>query len=223
MPLVFGLLVVFNAVFLAWQFFEQQNHGQGTIAVVVEQEGKTLQLLAERTDLVVIDKATPNTSNGIASVKTNDDMACYRIGPILDSDMLKQVRAIFEKSGFDIKVSSVSGSSDKYWLYIPPLSTADKAQSVLADLQKSGVDGAVVTDAQYANAISLGTVSSLDKVESMKSRLVSLGYRAEYKSTSTARDEQWILIKDVGTVGKSQIDRILVGSPQIRSEITPCR
>ncbi len=223
MPLVFGLLVVFNAVFLAWQFFEQQNHNQGIVVVVAEQEGKTLQLLAERTDLVAMDKEKPISSNTIARVKVNDDLSCYRIGPILDGDMLRQVRAIFEKSGFDIKVSSVSGISDKYWLYIPPLSTVAKAQSVLADLQKSGIDGAVVTDAPYANAISLGTVSSPDKVDATKNRLLALGYRVESKATSTSRDEQWILIKDVGAVGKSQIDRILVGSPQIKRDAIPCR
>ena len=103
MPLVFGLLVVFNAVFLAWQFFEQQNRGQGIVVVVEEQEGKPLQLLSERTDLVATD--TPEATNqNTPTVKMRDDLACYRGGPILDQDMLKQVRAIFEKSGFDVKV-----------------------------------------------------------------------------------------------------------------------
>jgi hypothetical protein len=52
---------------------------------------------------------------------------------------------------------------------------------------------------------------------------MALGYRAESKTTSTSRDEQWLLLNNVGTVGTAQIDRILVGSPQIRRERTSCR
>ena len=70
-----------------------------------------------------------------------------------------------------------------------------------------------------ANAISLG---SSDKAEVLKSKLMALGYRAESKTTTTSRDEQWLLLKNVGTVGTAQIDRILVGSPQIRREKTSC-
>jgi cell division septation protein DedD len=221
MPLVFGLLVVFNAVFLAWQFFEQQNRGQGIVVVVEEQEGKPLQLLSERTDLVATD--TPETTNqNTPMVKMRDDLACYRVGPILDRDMLRQVRAIFEKSGFDVKVVSMNSSSAKYLVYIPPLASAEKAQLVLAELQKSGVDGNVVTETQLANAISLGTVSSLDKAEALKSRLGALGYRVESQSTFSAHDEQWLLLTNVGSVAKTQIDRIITGSPQIRRETASC-
>ena len=223
MPLVFGLLVVFNAVFLAWQFFEQQNHGQGTIVIVEEQEGKSLQLLAERADLVRVENTMTSESSNTTHTKSQEELVCYRVGPILDNDMLKQVRAIFEKSGFDIKVTTTNGSNDKYWVYIPPLATSEKAQAVLAELQKHDVDGAVVTDAQLANAISLGTVNSSDKADAIKSKLMALGYRAESKTTSTSRDEQWLLLNNVGTVGTAQIDRILVGSPQIRRERTSCR
>ena len=109
-----------------------------------------------------------------------------------------------------------------YLVYIPPLASAEKAQSVLAELQKSGVDGSVVTDTQLANAISLGTVSSLDKAEALKSSLGALGYRVESQSTFSAHDEQWLLLTNVGSVAKTQIDRIITGSPQIRRETASC-
>jgi cell division septation protein DedD len=221
MPLVFGLLVVFNAVFLAWQFFEQQNRGQGIVVVVEEQEGKTLQLLSERSDLVATEK-TVTTEQNTPFVKVRDDLACYRVGPILDQDMLKQIRAIFEKSGFDVKVTSMNSTSAKYLIYIPPLATAEKAQLVLAELQKNGVDGTVVTDTQLANAISLGTVTSLDKAEALKSRLMALGYRAESQATFASHDQQWLVLNNVGSVAKTQIDRIITGSPQIRRETASC-
>ena len=83
MPLVFGLLVVLNAVFLAWQFFEQQNRGQNTIEIVDKQEGKAIQLLSERPD--VIQSAKEVESTGIvddsqsAKIAMRDQAACYRV------------------------------------------------------------------------------------------------------------------------------------------------
>ena len=116
MPLVFGLLVVFNAVFLAWQFFEQQNRAQNTIIVVEEQQGKRLQLLAERSDLVA--KVSPTVDDSLAgsfSKSTAEQTICYRVGPFIDGSLVKQVRSMFEKSGFDVKVISVNESASRYW------------------------------------------------------------------------------------------------------------
>jgi hypothetical protein len=145
MPLVFGLLVVLNAVFLAWQFFEQQNHGQGTIVIVEKQEGKTLDLLSERPDIV--QNAKEVESVGIVDenkrAKAVDDRACYRIGPLLDNDMARQIKATFEKGGFDVSLSASSSGGSKYWLYIPSLATSDRATVIARELQKQGIDASV--------------------------------------------------------------------------------
>ncbi len=224
MPLVFGLLVVFNAVFLAWQFFEQQNRAQNSIVVVEEQQGKRIQLLAERADLLATLNPSAETSDeSVFPQMKEDQTSCYRVGPFIDSGLVKQVRKTFEKSGFDVKVVTINSESSRYWVYIPPLNSAEKAQVVLAELQKGGVDGSVVTDPQFANAISLGNVASLDAAEALKTRLMDLGFRAESKSISSTRDEQWLLLLNIGNVAKTQVDRILVGSPKIRREAAPCQ
>jgi hypothetical protein len=145
------------------------------------------------------------------------------VGPFLESSLVKQVRKTFEKSGFDVKVVTINNESSKYWVYIPPLNSAEKAQLVVAELQKGGVDGTIVTDPQFANAISLGNVPNLEAAEALKTRLMDLGFRAESKGMSSSRDEQWLLLLSIGNVAKTQVDRILVGSPKIRRENAPCQ
>ena len=224
MPLVFGLLVVLNAVFLAWQFFEQQNSGQNTITIVDKQEGKKIDLLSERPDIV--QNAKEIESVGVVDegkrAKTVDDRACYRIGPLLDSDMARQVKSIFEKGGFEVSLSSSSSGGSKYWLYIPPLATNDKAAAIANELQKQGIDASVVTESQMANAISLGTVSDYDQADAIKQRVAALGYRADMKTTLATRKEQWLILNNVYAAGKTQIDRMLSGSPQLQREKTNC-
>ncbi|HQV79704.1 MAG: hypothetical protein KBF23_02205 [Agitococcus sp.] len=225
MPLVFGLLVVLNAVFLAWQFFEQQNHGQNAIAVVEKQEGKTLDLLSERPDIV--QNAKEVESVGIVDenkrAKAVDDRACYRIGPLLDNDMARQIKATFEKGGFDVSLSASSSGGSKYWLYIPSLATSDRATVIARELQKQGIDASVVTEAQMANAISLGTVADYDQAQALKARVAELGYRADMKTTLVTRKEQWLLVKNVYAAGEKQIERILVGSSQLERQKVDCR
>ncbi len=225
MPLVFGLLVVLNAVFLAWQFFEQQNRGQSAIVVVEKQEGKNLDLLSERPDIV--QNAKEVESVGIVDEKraksTKDDRACYRIGPLLDDDMARQIKSIFEKGGFDVSLSANSSGGSKYWLYIPPLATSDRATVIARELQKQGVDASVVTEAQMANAISLGTVGDYDQAQALKTRVGELGYRADMKTTLVTRKEQWLLVRNVYAAGEKQIERILAGSSQLEREKVDCR
>ena len=226
MPLVFGLLVVLNAVFLAWQFFEQQNRGQNTIEIVDKQEGKAIQLLSERPD--VIQSAKEVESTGIvddsqsAKIAMRDQAACYRVGPLLDDDMARQLKATFEKGGFDVTLSSNSTGGSKYWLYIPPVASNDRAESIAQELQKQGIDASVVTESQMANAISLGTVSDYDQADAIKQRVAALGYRADMKTTFATRKEQWLILNNVYAAGKTQIDRMLSGSPQLQREKTNC-
>ena len=224
MPLVFGLLVVFNAVFLAWQFFEQQNRAQSPILVIADQQEPRLQLVSERSDLVAAVATADKIEDASSPVKamTENTSDCYRIGPINSGSMLKQVKAAFEKSGFDVKVQTTSGHSINHWVYIPPLSSVDKAQLVLAELQKAGISAALVTDTALANAISLGNFSSAESADALRGRLMDLGYRAETKVTQSTHDEKWLLLLNAGDVAKVQADRILAGSPSIKRETTSC-
>jgi hypothetical protein len=226
MPLVFGLLVVLNAVFLAWQFFEQQNRGQNSVMIVDQPEGKPLQLLAERPDLTQggaeVEASGVVEEEGHSKIKLKDTAACYRIGPLLDPDMARQVRSIFEKGGFDVSTTSTNTGGAKYLLYIPPVATTEKAESIVKELQKQGIDASVITESSLANGISLGTVGDFDQAESIKSQVAALGYRADTKTTLATRQEQWLIVGSVYSAGKTQIDRLLVGSPQLHKEKIPC-
>ncbi|PTQ89912.1 SPOR domain-containing protein [Agitococcus lubricus] len=224
MPLVFGLLVVFNAVFLAWQFFEQQNRSQTPVVITDEQQGQRLQLLTERADLKKEESSDTQESATATTASTpkQNSPSCLRVGPFVNQSMLKHVKATFEKSGFDVKQISLHNQSTNYFVYIPPVSNLDKAQMILADLQKAGISATIVTESNLANAIAIDTVQSSEDADKLKKRVMDLGYRAEARTSVSNQEEQWLLLLQAGDVARAQADRLLVGSPKIRRESVSC-
>ena len=80
----------------------------------------------------------------------------------------------------------------------------------------------MITESSLANGISLGTVGDFDQAESIKAQVAALGYRADSKTTLATRQEQWLIVSNVYSAGKTQIDRLLAGSPQLHKEKTAC-
>jgi hypothetical protein len=220
MPLIFGLLVIINAVFLAWQFFEKQNANQ---AVVVQEQipGIRLQLLSEGSATskedsqeAVIDKVTSGTSgNGVV---------CFRIGPLQDDDIVARLRGALVSSGFEVKVESFAQNKNGYWVYIPPQASHEKAQQVANELSSRGLDASVVSDPQFANAVALGTFQMKDQAKSLVDRLKEMGFQTEIREASSARQEQWLMVESAGSTVKAQIDRLISGTPMIRREPAAC-
>lgn len=221
MPLVFALLVILNAVFLAWQFFEQQNGAQHTSAVVENIAGKKLQLLSERPDLQ--SKATEGDAAPVTARVEVDAGVCYRVGPFTDQDLLLQLRTAFTNTGFRVKDEELTEDSSNYWVYIPPLTNPDKAEQLLQDLHSRGIDASLVTDSQFANAISLGRFSDQESADSLKMRLVDMGFRAESRMTPMVKRQHWLKISSTrGGDAKAQVSRLLAGNPQLRREPASC-
>ncbi|RZU35334.1 sporulation related protein [Fluviicoccus keumensis] len=220
MPLLFGLLVMLNAVFLAWQFFEKQNTSQ-SVAVHAELSGKRLMLLSEQP---VSANKDESGSAMVTAPKVSQDAAsfCYRIGPITGNDMLTQLQNALVNSGFEVKVESLSDDVAGYIVYIPPLSSKDKAEMMAQELLAKGYEAKVMNDPQFATAVMLGNFNSQQKADALKSKLQDQGYQVETRQTLDTRHEQWLKVDSVGSSAKTQIDRIISGTPRLRREPASC-
>lgn len=220
MPLIFGLLVILNAVFLAWQFFEKQNTTQ-TAALNIELPGKRLKLLSE-TPASQRDTESPLQQSGNASSSADASTLCYRIGPIANNDMLVQLSNALQKSGFEVKTESLSGDQSSFLVYIPPLVSRERADMMAAEMLSKGFDAAVINDPQFANAVTLGVFNSQSKADALKLKVRELGYQAEIRQSTTVHQEQWIRVDSAGSSGRTQIDRIISGTPRLRREPAAC-
>ncbi len=218
MPLIFGLLVIINAVFLAWQFYEKQNAGQSVVAQ--EQiPGKQLQLLSEKkSNSEKPNEEQVNTPKQAAASGTS----CFRIGPLQDELMAERLRTALINNGFEVRVESFSQDQSGYLVYIPPQATREKAQQLAVELASRGLDASVVSDPQFANAVALGTYQSSEQAGNLRGKLAGMGYQAEIRQTGNVRKEQWLKVESAGSTAKSQIERLISGTPKIRREPAAC-
>lgn len=219
MPLIFGLLVIINAVFLAWQFYERQNSGP-EYSVQEPIPGQKLQLVGESQ----ASAATANEGEVAAGEvsSSSSKVSCYRIGPILDNSSLERLRSALVSNGFEVKTESFSQSSSGYVVYIPPQASREKALSMVTELQARGLSAKVADDPQYADSVTVGVYTSRDQALDMNNRLAQMGYSSEVRETSSGRQEQWLKVESAGTTVKSQIDRIISGTPHLRREPASC-
>ena len=223
MPLFFGLLVIINAVFLAWQFFEKQNAGQG---VVISQQvpGERLLLLSERAIPAGSEAASESEEDQKRSsvAVVAGGVVCFRIGPILDSVLLERMRGALVDSGFEVKTETLSQDKPTYLVYIPPVGGRDKAEALANELYGKGFDASVINDPQFANAVALGAFSTKEQAESLRARVSAMGQQSEIRQTTNVRREQWLKVESAASTAKSQIDRLISGTPQLRREPASC-
>ena len=221
MPLIFGLLVILNAVFLAWQFFQHQNSSDS----LPQQPalGKPLQLLSQSGVASEGNAASSNSADEAAPkpAQVGAGSSCFRVGPVTNPDLLPQLEAAFSNAGLTVKVEDLTQENTRFWVYIPPLVSLSKANDMEADLRAKGYRAEVVADGQFANAVSLGEFQDQDKADQLRDRLLAGGFQAETHKSPIVKRQQWLKISSTAAVSKGQIDKVIAGSG-MRRESAPC-
>lgn len=222
MPLIFGILVILNAVFLAWQFFEQQNSGQ---AVLISEQlpGKKLLLLSEKKSAAEPPNGDSQGTDGSSPAvrQAADTVSCYRIGPVFDADLLVSLRGALERSGFEVRVESFTQGGGDYQVYIPPQPTTERAQALARELKVKGLNAQISKDPRFANSVDVALFSDREQAVNLEARLSEMGYQPEVR-LNASRQEQWLRVQSAGSSTKMQIDRLLGGTPNLRREPASC-
>lgn len=222
MPLIFGLLVILNAVFLAWQFFLHQNNSDPA-HIELDKNAKSLQLLSETGVQTPVGDARDNTakSDDQPVLRSSGGVQCLRVGPVTSPEQLSQLQGAFSNLGFGVKAEDLTQENTSFWVFIPPQVSGAKAESIKSELKARGYHADLVTDGQYANAVSLGEFSDRDKADTLKDRLVSAGFPAETRKSPIIKRQQWLRVTLPGPSARAQVDRVIAGS-NMRKEPAPC-
>ena len=221
MPLIFGLLIILNAVFMAWQFFQQQNNAAEPVPPPTAAMGKPLQLLSESSVPKQTQDASQDNVNTPSLSQPKNSDTCFRVGPVTNPDMTSQIEAALEKAGFGFKVESLTQENTNFWVYIPPQLSLTKANLMLADLNAKGFKGELVSDQQFANAISMGEFRDADRANALKARLLENGFLAETRKSPIVKRQQWVRVSGVSIGSRPQLDRIIAGGG-LRKEPASC-
>ncbi len=164
----------------------------------------------------------------VKPVATTKEVAklCYRWGEF-NNAQLKKAQSITQKLGLKTAVKKTTISkSDRYWVYMPPASSATAARNMTDSLRAQGItDLYVLNGPDLKNAISFGVFSVMSRADSLLKSLKAKGIQNVKKAprnptnTTTYR----LTINQVTSSEHQQLKSKTSNFPKAKLRTTTCR
>lgn len=198
MPWIFVCLMLANAVYFGWKFMEgtqPQSHSVAAEAVVA---GATVQLLSEKPELLpppvaLTEEASAEEALAAAPV-TGGGPQCFNVGPFVADAGLQKFVGLMKDKGFSTRVDKRKVDGRDYWVFVPAFTNRDKAEEKLRDLKSRGIDGFVVKEGVFINAISLNHFSRKELAQAFLEKMQAAGVSVEYREISQSGVERWVYL-----------------------------
>ncbi len=226
MPWIFLCLMLANAVYFGWKFMEGTQPQARPVMTEVEQQGERLLLLSERPELVVPPAPEPVEEQGeaVVAVPAAAIKQCFNVGPFVSD-------AAVQKWVEPIKAKKVSARIDKrkvdvkdYWVFVPAFTNREKAEERLRDLKSRGIDGFIVKDGVFINAISLNHFSRKELAQAFLQKMQEAGVSVEYREINQPGIERWVYLMPGGSKAdlRAIIDGQLIKQDELKRENAAC-
>jgi hypothetical protein len=165
------LLVLMNIALFG--YFNMDKIAPKTQASRQELNPEKLTLLMD-TDFATLDKKTL-----LQTPLTH----CYKWGRFTETS-LSEAQEVLRRLDLTAELIEETPKQDKrFWIYYPPLATAEKAKQKAEEIKKLGVDELfIVQDSQWRNAISFGLFSDETLANNLFKNLKAKGVKYALKS-----------------------------------------
>lgn len=189
MRLLFFILLLANAVFLAYAWFGPGAQASGEGQILAQQlDPNKIRLLAPAQVSALTRKAESPKAPAPAATPA-PPIACLEWGGFAEADAARARQAL-EPLGLGAKLTQrrqedVSG----YWVYIGPMASRQSAVQKAGELKRLGVEDYFIVsdDTKWRNAVSLGIFKTEDAA---KARLAALRAKGVRSATVGARETQ---------------------------------
>lgn len=160
---IFICLVAANALLILFVVMNQGRTSNEEMTKHFEQQGKGIEVIV----------AKPMLPERLSKE------ACGEMGPVVTLEEAQQLskRMIARNIANKVYEKEVVVSTD-YWVIIPPRASEKQAFRLLKQLQLANIDSYIVTQGDYANAISLGLFTVKASAYRIKEKMVSAGFDA---------------------------------------------
>lgn len=229
MPWIFICLMLANAVYFGWKFMEGPQHEVQSSAASVVQVGARVQLLKERPDLIPAPKppAVPVAAAEdvtAAPVEVAPALQCFDVGPFAADADMQRFAGTMKARHFHARSDNRKVDGKDYWVFIPAFTTRAKAEARLRDLKVRGVQGFVVKDGMFVNAISLNHFSRKELAQAYLEKMQAMGVAVEYREITRNETEFWIYLSpgQARTDLRDAIDAQIGNNDSLRREGAPC-
>lgn len=213
MPWIFVCLMIANAVYFGWKFMEGTQPQARHVTATAPVSGASIQLLSER-PVVKAAETSPSEEEGqVAAPVVGAGPQCFNVGPFTSDSGLQKFVAVMQGKGFAVRVDKRKVDGKDYWVFVPAFTNRDRAEEKLRDLKSRGIDGFVVKEGVFINAISLNHFSRKELAQAFLQKMQVAGVQVEYREVAQNTVERWVYLapsrsKDnLRSVVDAQIDK----------------
>ena len=167
-------------------------------------------------------KAAPAGIEATPVVVAEASTSCYKWGNFTKTN-LPAAQVVLVRLGLqsDVKQEQVAAEDRRFWVYYPPLKSADLAQQKAEEIKAMGVSELfIVQDSQWRNAISFGLFQDEQLASSLLNDLLEKGVKGATKALrSPGKSLNSLLIKAVNSGVALELQKI---KPEfVGTEFTP--
>lgn len=227
MPWIFLFLLTLNIGYFGWQLTKDIAGPVTAAAQPLNVEGKRLDLLAERPDVVAAAEAKKQADEAAAEGRLQvNEMAsqCYSVGPFAKRGEADVFASGAVAKSLISRVDEVRANVADYWVFLPAFVNRAKAEERLRELKRDGIDSFIVNDPAYANAISLGHFSQEAKAQEARDKFRARGVLAEMRALTKNSNQYWVYVAPAATGGdaKAITDTLMAKVDGIRRQPAAC-
>lgn len=222
-------LMVINAVFFGWKFMEGSSPQTQVKEKVLPQAGARIQLLSEsklpRQPAAEAAMEAPAPGEGaVAAVEPAEVRQCFNVGPFAADQDARAFSNSVRAKRFTARVDKRKVDVKDYWVFIPALINRMKAEEKLRDLKSRGIQGFIVKDGMFVNAISLNHFKQKDLAQAFLAKMQEAGVTAEFRELTSVGVQPWVYVSPAqsGADLRAEVDGYLASHPDVKREITAC-
>jgi hypothetical protein len=181
-----------------------------------------LKILSQAELEAIPKKAAPVALEAVPVSALEGATSCYKWGSFTQSN-LPAAQVVLVRLGLESLVNQEQGAKEdrRFWVYYPPLKSAELAQEKANEIQAMGVDELfIVQDSQWRNAISFGLFQEEQLASSLLKELQQKGVKGATKALRTpGKSLSSLLIKSVTPATALELQKI---RPEfVGTELTP--
>lgn len=222
-------LMAINAVFFGWKFMEG-SAPQATIKEkALPQVGARIQLLSESNlpPAPPPEASAPNAptqEKPEASAPEAPVRQCFNVGPFANDAEARSFAGSLRGKHFVVRIDKRKVDIKDYWVFIPAFTNREKAEEKLRDIRARGIQGFVVKDGMFVNAISLNHFSQKELAQAYLGKMREAGVQVEFREMSSVGNEPWAYISPAQSRDdlRAAVDTYLAGRSGLKREITAC-
>lgn len=226
MPWIFLCLMLANAVYFGWKFMEGPRPRVDVAQMQAAQPGKTIVLLSERAvpkKPAQVAESAPDPAP-LPAVAAAPGPACFHVGPFATEAASQSFVAAVRSATTSVRLDKRKVDGMDYWVFVPSFTNRERAEERLRELKVRGIEGFVVREGRFINAISLNHFSRSDLADAYLQKMKAAGVVVESRATPQPRTELWLYLTSAPNKPelRQRIDARLADHDELRRENAAC-